>query len=169
MENEQNEDDSRWSPTCEPTDKDIQESIRTATDCRAEPKQCFANSVRAIRNLPDYQEASYLEGFAITIYGLPFDHAWIVKDGLIIDPTLPTDTLRYIPGLEFAGVRGIDEFLSAIEPESHHKPFHWAFGFAGQLSPHWCRAFLAANAHNEGFVPPPSMVTRARKATLPLR
>ncbi len=41
-----------------------------------------------------------LDGFAI-------EHGWIEKDGMVIDPTLPTDEIVYFPGLRFRGQYGL--------------------------------------------------------------
>ena len=41
------------------------------------------------------------------VNGLPMEHGWIVRDEVVIDPTLPDAEVVYFPGREFQGRDGI--------------------------------------------------------------
>jgi hypothetical protein len=118
-----------WQPSSHATTKDVEESRRVRKAITALPKQCWFNARRAILKLKDYAEASLIEGWAIIGGGMPIEHGWIVRDGLIIDPTLPTDPIEYFPGLEFRGRAEIVGFLKTPEGKKCKKtPFFYAFG-----------------------------------------
>lgn len=62
-----------------------QKSKEIAEMVRAEPKQCYRNSVMGTVFMDaDY----YVEGVAVMPCGIPFEHGWIEHQGEIIDPTL---------------------------------------------------------------------------------
>jgi hypothetical protein len=125
-----------WQPTSGPTGTDFEESLRVARLVHAEPKRCWLNARMVILKLEDYAGARYVEGFALTRHGMVVEHGWVVRDGLIIDPTLPEEFAAYFPGLEFQGRAGIAEFLASPLGRAHRRsPFFHAFGFAGQKSP----------------------------------
>jgi len=46
------------------------------------------NAFKVLLNVPDYSEATYIEGMAISKGKLLLEHGWIEKDREIIDPTL---------------------------------------------------------------------------------
>ena len=62
-------------------------------------KECFANSSRM---LTDHHGLTYYEGYALSDkFAFPFLHAWNVKDGKVIDTTLPDpENYQYI-GIAF--------------------------------------------------------------------
>lgn len=125
----------RWQPV-EPfaTDVDRTESLRLHQ--RAIPKQCWFNARWVIQRLPEYHEASYVEGWAMDEIGMAFEHGWIVKGGKIVDPTLPTQVTVYFPGLEVKGRKGIEEFLAtAAGRKCKRSPFFYAFGWGGMQHP----------------------------------
>jgi hypothetical protein len=134
-----------WQPTSRPTGMDVGESLRVARLVRAEPKRCWLNARRVVLKLDDYAGASYVEGFAITRHGLVIEHGWVVRDGAIVEPTLPEEVLAYFPGLEFRGRAEIGAFLACPLGRAHERtPFFHAFGFAGQKSPNYARAMTRA-------------------------
>jgi hypothetical protein len=132
-----------WQPSSHPTGKDEAESERVGRKIRAIMKQCWFNARRVVLRLDEYTEASYIEGYAFSKKGFPpFEHGWVVRDGVIIDPTLPTSIRAYFPGLEFVGRAGIEEFLRTEQGKRCRKsPFLYAFGWGGQDSPSMGRAY----------------------------
>ncbi len=131
-----------WQPVSPATGKDEQESERIGRKIRAVPKRCWFNARKVIQKLDDFVGASYVEGYAVSKRGWPpLEHGWVVKDGQIIDPTLPHSVGAYFPGLEFIGRAGIEEFLSTSQGRKCRKsPFMYAFGWGGLESPSMARA-----------------------------
>ena len=123
----------RWLPSDPwPVQKDEAESRRTGKAVRAVMKQCWFNARKVIMKLPDYGEASYVEGWAVLQGGMPIEHGWLVQNDTIIDPTLPDDLGVYFPGLEFKGRKGIEEFLATPKGRKcKNKPYLFAFGWGG--------------------------------------
>ena len=110
----------------------------------SDPNQCYWNARKVIRSLPDYSEASYVEGYLVTQDGAIFEHGWMIKDGKIVDPTV-LDDATYFPGLEFIGREQIRAFLQTEWGSKFHgRPFHRAFGDFGFESPGFVQAFLQA-------------------------
>jgi hypothetical protein len=133
-----------WQPTTVGTAKDHAESDRVGRAIRAVIKQCWFNCRRAILKLDELANASYIEGWAI-LRGFPIEHAWIVHQDKIIDPTLPADEGLYFPGLEFQGRLGINEFLATAQgKECKKSPFLYAFGWGGMLSPSFHKCYEEA-------------------------
>lgn len=132
----------QWQPSSHPTKKDEAESERVRRRVRSQPKRCWFNARRAILKLDDYADASYVEGWAVHDNGLMIEHGWVVREGVIIDPTIPRKPYRYFPGLEFRGRTGIAEFLATPEGRKcRRSPFFFAFGWGGGDSPSYTRAF----------------------------
>ena len=52
----------------------------------AQPRRCYANALRAGRLLRDDPAVHYCEGWAISV-GVPFQHAWLLVGGTVVDPT----------------------------------------------------------------------------------
>lgn len=130
-----------FQPSSFPTRKDVAESRRVGKAVRAQRKRCWFNARNAILKLKDYAEASYCEGW-VRFSGGNCEHGWIVKDGVIIDPTLPDQEVIYFPGLEFVGRAGIAEFLATPQGRrQRHYPFFCAFGWHGKHSASYMRAF----------------------------
>lgn len=135
-------DPSRWHHFTCANEKDEMESQRIGNKVEVKANQCYFNARRVIRSLPDYSEATYIEGFIVTENGACYEHGWIVKDGKIIDPTLPYGVKSYFPGLEFTGQEGIRQFLSTpLGNRYGNYPFHEAFGWNPGLD---CEIFLEA-------------------------
>lgn len=138
----------RWQPTATVTGKDEEESERVGIQICAWPRQCWFNARRVIQKLKEYAEASYVEGWAVCHDGLHIEHGWVVRDGLVIDPTLPRKVAVYFPGLEFRGRAGIKEFLDTPGGRKCKKsPFLYAFGWGGCMSPSFRRCVEAATAY----------------------
>ena len=158
-EERDSEEDARfyqsWQPTSQPTGKDAEESLKVARSVRALPKSCWLNARKVILRLDEYAEAIYVEGFTIALGLMPIEHGWVVRGGLIIDPTLPESPYPYFPGLEFRGRAGIAEFLASPKARGlERKPFLCAFGFAGCKSP----SFTQARARADHYLWPPPPV-----------
>lgn len=131
----------RWEPVSEVSGKDAEESARVARSIGAVVKSCFFNARKAILKLEDYRDASYVEGFAIIDMGAAIEHGWIVREGQVVDPTLPIGTRAYYPGLEFQGRDGINEFLATpAGRRCKNTPFFYAFGWGGDDSESFRRA-----------------------------
>lgn len=134
-----------WRPCSEVRGKDVAESERVRRAIRAAPKECWVNARKAILGLDELADASYVEGWVILLGGLVADHGWLAKDGQIIDPTLPDRVVAYFAGLEFHGRAGIAEFTAHSLGRKHRNdPFHWAFGWGGEHSPSYMKAFRDA-------------------------
>lgn len=125
--------------------KNIEESKAVGRLVGAENKQCYANAVRVVWGVPEYQQADYVEGYAVIDGGLCIEHGWIERDGEIIDPTLPDDDLAYFPGLKFKGPLRIAGAMQ-IQKEDwcEDLPFFYRFGWGGIESPQFRAAMVAA-------------------------
>ena len=124
--------------------KDINESKRVKKVIRSKSKQCYLNAFRVVQNVPEYAKANYVEGMAV-LGGLPIEHGWVEKDGVIIDPTLPEDQGEYFPGLRFSGENGLAEALQHFK--SPELPFFYHFGWGGVDCPEFNAALIAAYRH----------------------
>jgi hypothetical protein len=149
---EHSEEDQRfysgWTPTSQPSEIDLVESERVARQIRATERQCWFNARKAICKLNDYEQAAYIEGFALLVPCFVIEHGRIVRDGRIIDPTLPQSVLAYYPGLEFRGRAGIEDFLATPLGRKHkNSPFFFAFGWCGHFSPSFATAREIAEAN----------------------
>jgi len=112
--------------------KHIQESLRVSKLIKAESKQCWFNARKAIMKVPKYAQSTYVEGHIVLHRTLVIEHAWIAKDGVIIDPTLPTDICLYCPGIRIHGREGIEAFLSTDDGKAvKSMPFFCAYGYGG--------------------------------------
>ena len=138
-----------WHPSTTAKQKDELESGRVGDMVNVQANQCYFNARRVIRSLPDYSDATYVEGFVVTEKGACFEHGWIVKDGMIVDPTLPYGDDSYFSALEFAGQVGIRQFLSThIGNKYSNRPFHQAFGWnPGIECQNFRQAFKTAMKH----------------------
>lgn len=131
-----------WQPTLPACAKDVDESVRLGNHICAVPMQCWFNARRAVLKLTDYADAVYVEGWALPEGMAPLEHAWLVRKGAVVDPTLPARRVTYFPGLEFRGRAGIDEFLRTPQGEEcKRSPFFYAFGWGGMDSPSFRRCF----------------------------
>jgi hypothetical protein len=80
----------------------------------------------------------------VTVSGLPFEHGWVEKEGMIVDPTLPSKDLVYFPGLRFRGLRGLAEALGIPKPKTTKDlPIFLRFGWGGINSPEFRSALIA--------------------------
>jgi len=132
--------------------KDVEESRRVQKnkDVRAQPGQCFANAYRTVMFLPKFGDATYVEGFAVTPSGLCMEHAWVERDGRIIDPTLPDDDLVYFGGLRFNGAAELESAMLTIpkRPGCEDLPILYRFGWGGKDSPDMQEAWKEAVAYS---------------------
>ncbi|SRR6266568_1016768 len=110
---------------------DYETSIVIADKVLALPKQCWSNSVRALRTCKkQLRGAFYVEGHIEFIPGLYIQHGWLeLPDGTIVDPTRAflvcyhghtPDNRTYYPLLKYTladlrGVRYTDLPLGMIE------------------------------------------------------
>ena len=79
----------------------------------------------------------YVEGIAVNTIGMEMEHAWLMKDGQLVDPTLSDDqVVGYFPGLAFRGRVGLAEAL-AIPKTGHCEdlPIFYRFGRGGADNP----------------------------------
>jgi hypothetical protein len=110
---------------------DREESIRLQTRMMVHAKDCYFNARRAIMRLEDYETATYVEGFAATILRFPVEHAWIVRKGKIIDPTLPREVVAYFPAIIVEGREGLEGFYVTHGRKYSRSPLFHAFGWGG--------------------------------------
>ena len=131
-------------------DKDVCESKRVKRLVRATAHQCYWNAFQVVQRIPEYSDAEYIEGMAVNNHGLALEHGWVEKDGMIVDPTLPSDKLVYFPGLRFKGLRGLIEALRIPRPEHTTEtfPIFYRFGWGGIESPDFRAALIAAYRFN---------------------
>lgn len=139
------DDDLAFFRTHQPTSgsppKDEGASEELGRRIRAVPKQCWFNARRAVMRLKDFAEASYVEGWSVLDSGLWIEHGWVVRDGALLDPTLPTRVAAYFPGLEFCGRQEIKDFLATSQGKKcKGSPFLFAYGWGGWFSPTMCKA-----------------------------
>ncbi len=130
-----------------PVNKNAEISLALSRDKRLRPKvgHCYRNCFRAIQVLPEFKNAIYVEGIVHLTRGFQIEHAWLERDGEIVDPTLPTQQGVYFSGLRFNGVVGLAEAM-AIPKQSGSRdlPLFHRFGFGGHLSPEFTAARIAA-------------------------
>lgn len=140
-----------WQATTSAAEKDKAESCRVGLAIRAVAKQCWFNSRKLILTQPAYSDSSYIEGWAVyKKLGFAMEHGWVVRNGKVVDPSLPDEDLAYFSGLEFKGRNGIQEFLeSPVGKKYKKKPFFYAFGWAGHKSPGFVRASEKAHEYRE--------------------
>lgn len=142
----------RWKPVSLSGPKDIDESRRVSRALRAAMKACWFNARKVVLRLPEYAQASYVEGWLVVGNGMMMEHGWVAKDGLVIDPTLPEKEIVYFPGLEFVGRDGIEAFLATKKGKKCKKsPFFSAFGWGGGDSPSYQQACQNALAYSAAF------------------
>ena len=129
--------------------KDTVESKRVGKLVRAKHKQCYYNAFHVIQHVPEYANADYVEGMAVILGGLPLEHGWVEKDGVIVDPTWPETNAVYFAGLRFRGGRGLAEALQIPKPDRSWEdfPFFYRFGWGGIDSPEFRAALIAAYRH----------------------
>lgn len=143
----------RWQATTMATEKDKVESHRVRKIVGAAMKQCWFNARKVILLLDEYADASYVEGWAVSPEGAIYEHGWVVRNGKVIDTTLPDNDWVYFGGLEFKGRKEIEEFLQTPLGKKHKKdPFLYAFGWGGCESPGYMKAFENARAFIEKVV-----------------
>jgi hypothetical protein len=125
--------------------KDIEESRRVGRLVQAKAKQCYLNAFRVIQYVPDYEEAEYVEGVLVLGGDWATEHAWVERDGVVIDPTLPSEELVYFPGLRFKGQRYLADALHIPKPaEFEELPIFNRFGCGGVDSPEFRAALVTA-------------------------
>jgi hypothetical protein len=102
-------------------------------------------------HVPGYSDATYVEGFAI-LGTFCIEHAWVEKNGEIIDPTLPGDNLVYFPGLQFKGQKNLSEALQIPkEPYCEDLPLFYRFGWAGSDSEEFAAARREAMKYSDSL------------------
>jgi hypothetical protein len=127
-------------------DKDKLESKRISKLLRAKGKQCYHNAFRVVMEIPEYAKADYVEGLAVFDDAMVIEHGWVEKDGMIVDPTLPSDEMIYFPGLRFKGQQGLAEAVRIPKPERTREdfPIFYRFGWGGIDSPEFRAALVTA-------------------------
>lgn len=95
----------------------------------------------------DHAGASYIEGWAVCDSGMLIEHGWLVRDGVLLDPTLPTGVDAYFPGLEFRGRQEIKDFYATPRGKKcRTSPLFYAYGWGGRFSPTMRKAQFDAMA-----------------------
>ena len=150
--------------------KNFEESHRVARhkDVLSKCQQCYGNAMRVVMYVPEYADATYVEGIAVVKTGLCIEHGWVENDGEIIDPTLPDDSLMYFSGLRFQGQMGIAEAIQIPkEPWCEDLPFFYRFGFGGNDSPDFTDARKEAEAYSNSLAMKKSPATAGDEAHCP--
>jgi hypothetical protein len=130
-----------------PMKKNYELSLKLSTDERigVEQQQCYYNCFRTLLYCGEYsRDAVYVEGIYL---GMPMEHGWLEIDGQIVDPTLPTDTGIYFPGLRYKGMPELSQSLRL--PKKKYKgdfPICYRFGWGGDDSPDFRAAREASTA-----------------------
>ena len=114
-----------------PENLDREESVRLRSRMKLQAKECYHNAKRVIMRLEGYRTATYVEGFAATVLGIAVEHAWVVREGRIIDPTLPEHVEEYFPGIVVDGRDGLETFYLEHGREFSRCPLFHAFGWGG--------------------------------------
>jgi hypothetical protein len=131
-----------------PIRKNVEASVALAEDGRLRAKvgHCYRNCFRAVQELPEFHDSTYVEGIAYLEDGFQVEHAWLERHDDIIDPTLPRKRAVYFPGLRFEGVLGLREAMAIPRQRGGRDlPFFHRFGFGGCLSPDFAAARKAAD------------------------
>jgi len=130
--------------------KNIPESERTKKRIKARAKNCYSNAFRVVTFLPEYADATYVEGLAVLPSGVLIEHGWVAKNGEVIDPTLTGDGITYFPGLRFEGERGIARAMAIPKPEytTEDLPIFYRFGWGGNDNPEFRQARNLAMAYS---------------------
>jgi hypothetical protein len=137
--------------------KDVAESLRVGKAVRAKSKGCYRNAIRAIEKLPEYQDADYVEGFAVLPSPVlfPFEHGWLEKGGKVIDPTMAEQDLKYFAGLRWRGLPGLADAKSLPRPRGTPElPFFFRLGMGGCNSPEFRQARVEAYRFAGILLPP---------------
>ena len=129
--------------------KDIAESKRTRKLVGARAKQCYLSAFRVIQEVEEYANADYVEGIAVIEGVMVIEHGWVEKDGMVVDPTLPSDNIAYFAGLRFQGQRELAEALQIPKPSrtTEDFPIFYRFGWGGIESPEFRAALVSANRY----------------------
>ena len=136
-----------------PKKKNVELSLKLSKDKRIDVREqeCYYNCFKTLLYCKEYsQEAVYVEGIYL---GMPIEHGWLEIDGQIVDPTLPTDTGIYFPGLRY---KGISELSKAMQsPKKRYDgdfPIFYRFGWGGHDSPEFRSARDASIAFLQAMV-----------------
>lgn len=121
---------------------------------KAKPGKCYYNAYRVIQELPEYHQADYVEGVTVDRLGLLLEHAWVEKDGEVIDPTFVEDDMTYFPGLRYRGQMGLATAMMTAKPAYTRDdlPFFYRFGWGGGDSPEFMAAWEKAKGHANGLI-----------------
>jgi len=137
-----------WWDQGESMTKDRIESARVRRLVRAKPKECFINAMRVVWDVPEYEDADYVEGVIVTLGDLVTEHGWVEMDAVIVDPTLLEDDVVYFPGLRFTGGPGISKAIELPKPRyAQDLPILNRFGCEGIKCPEFLAAWIAAYRH----------------------
>lgn len=126
-----------------PISKNVESSVALSQDgkLRAKMGHCYLNCFRAVQELPEFHESTYVEGIGYLEEGFQVEHAWLEREDEIIDPTLPTKRAVYFSGLRLDGVAGLREAMAIPSQKGGRDlPFFHRFGFGGCLSPEFAAA-----------------------------
>lgn len=135
--------------------KNKPESCRVGTEIHATRQRCFFNAFRAVTALSDYQNATYVEGIAVTTAGLILEHGWVERDGEIVDPTINDEHLVYFPGLRYQGAAGLSQAITKVPKQfesCEDLPIFYRFGFGGENCPEMTQAREQAKAYSKSIV-----------------
>ena len=75
--------------------KNVSKSKTASELIFAQPNLCWDSANLMFEE--GFSQAAYVEGAVVMIGLQPTEHAWVVQDGMIVDPTLPEKDLLYLP------------------------------------------------------------------------
>lgn len=95
----------------DPYPVDYIKSLMLVAEFDVIPKECYSNSMLAIAALAgdgDFDQIRYVEGTAVTPFGIPSNHGWLRLGNTIVDPTwaslfsvVDMATTRYFTATEY--------------------------------------------------------------------
>jgi hypothetical protein len=117
-------------------------SEKAATIINAKLNQCWENAYYALHQVPELEQAWYIEGWSIReAIPFPFEHGWLVLGNQIVDPTRvlwkkANDEVSYFPATRLRAAH-IDIHVT----EALHLP----------LMPHLCRIPSTGNPYQRAL------------------
>ena len=113
-----------WAPAPQDSLPDYVQDLLGRMGFEPRMKECFANCqrfmvdyARLVRRLGLEHEVEYHEGYVISL--IPFEHAWLVIDGTIVDITLGSDRdIRYLRSYTYSS----DEINRNLAESGMYKP-----------------------------------------------
>ena len=125
--------------------KNIRGSKRVGKAVGAKSKECYINAMRVVWHVPEYEQADYVEGYAVIDGNFCIEHGWVEQHGVVIDPTRHDDDITYFPGLRFTGRLGFAKATDIPREDwCEDLPIFYRFGWGCIDSPEFRSAMVGA-------------------------